>query len=147
VQGSIAEIINITYGNSTTDAVITSTTEHSLNQTASFVCKYMTVGDNNSLQSVDSSSGSFQRGVALSEYKHCYDEYLQSSSSNFQILSRNCALDPYDRAIKQLHMSVIPERLTGREAERERIEAAITNGIKSHGSTKPLYISGMPGNN
>ena len=53
--------------------------------------------------------------------------------------------DPISTAIRNLHISVIPANLPGREKEQNDIERFIEEGIKSNGSYAPLYISGMPG--
>lgn len=113
---------------------------------AYFRCRYLTVGDNNSLQPMDTGWASFRRGVGGSEYQKYYVDYF-AANEEYSPLNNNdgVELDPIDLAIRQLHISVIPDRLTCRDAERTRIESTIVSGIHSRGGCKPLYVSGMPG--
>lgn len=108
-----------------------------------FLCRYLKTSDSTSLQRVSMHPASLlQRGSSFSDYKHCYVQYVQS------VLEEHDGLVPTDvfsQAIRQLHVSVLPDRLPCRDAERMVIEGAIRKAIMSRGSSKPLYISGMPG--
>lgn len=89
----------------------------------------------------------FQRGMSYSEYKQIYENHMASLTENIGINPQAAAAnsDIYSQAIKQLHISVLPERLPCRNSEREAIERAIRRATLSRGSGKPLYVSGMPG--
>eukprot|EP01038_Epipyxis_sp_PR26KG_P009320 gene9320-12556_t len=102
-----------------------------------FLCRYMVHKEWGTVEKVLSST-ILERGMSFSHYKHAYLSYLSN-------LRPNVISDPYTNAIKQLHISVIPDSLPCRSEERKKIENYIINGIKSHGSCKPIYISGMPG--
>ena len=126
-----------------------------------FPCRYMSTNESRSLHVVGAASSSMTRGVSNSEYKHCYLTGLptttttttttSSSSSSSELLgySGNSTVshdgDIYTKAIRQLHVSVVPERLLCRESERARIEGWVRKSVLSRGGMKPLYISGMPG--
>jgi hypothetical protein len=106
----------------------------------------MTVGDNNSLQPTDTAGASFRRGMGGSEYQKYYVDYFAANEGHAPWASEApVEVDPIDQAIRQLHISVIPDRLACRDTERIKIESMILSGIHSKGSCKPLYVSGMPG--
>ncbi|CAM9189102.1 unnamed protein product, partial [Ectocarpus fasciculatus] len=51
----------------------------------------------------------------------------------------------YSKAVRRLHVSVIPGTLPCRTAEKETIMNYLRTGINGGGHIRPLYISGMPG--
>ena len=106
-----------------------------------FLLRYM-LSINNSLQKV--SLRSFrERGFNLSEYKYAYTDIIGGSDNNDN--GNRIANDPYSSAIRNLHISVIPDNLPCRDSELKTIENFIQKGIVSREAQKPVYISGMPG--
>ncbi len=55
------------------------------------------------------------------------------------------ATNGYDAACQKLQLNAIPDFLPCRDKEREQITNYIKEGLKNHGSSSSLYISGMPG--
>ena len=53
--------------------------------------------------------------------------------------------DVYDRARRKLQLSAVPDTMSCRETERERIKGFLESAISRGGSQLALYISGMPG--
>lgn len=78
------------------------------------------------------------RGMEYSYYAYAYAEYMKTLNIDHQS-------DPFSVAIQRLHISVIPDTLPCRGAERKSIEDYIRSGIQCTGSHRPIYICGMPG--
>lgn len=83
-------------------------------------------------------SALFQRGMAKSQFKRQYANYLETVSFNQQN-------DVYSKAIQRLHISVIPDNLPCREVQKESIMKFMRDGVRMYGSNKPLYVCGTPG--
>jgi hypothetical protein len=103
-----------------------------------YTCKYMESSHSSSLQKVSSHS-MLQRGMEYSHYAYAYTDFLQVKYNSIQT-------DPFSQAIQRLHISVIPESLPCREAERRTIEDYIREAVSCKGGVRrPVYICGMPG--
>jgi Cdc6-like AAA superfamily ATPase len=94
----------------------------------------------------------FARGMTMSHYQYAYVEYIASlpPSDERVSVSRDildtAGVDLYSAAIRKLHVSVLPEKLPCRTAERDYIYGALRDAIVNRKDcSKPLYISGMPG--
>lgn len=129
--GSICDIINIIQYKST------NTSNNANNKT--FICRYSETRETNAILKTNIRS-IFERGMALSEYNHAYISHLETCTDIDASTS-----DIYSRAIRQLHISILPETLPCRNEEQMKIELHIRKGIGGGGATKPIYISGMPG--
>lgn len=110
--------------------------------TNGFPCRYMVTTGSNSVQEV-SMSTLRKRGATMSHYNYAYADYHAASGGG----STSSDTDHYSIAIKNLHISVIPENLPCRTKEFNEIERLVKDGLESSGikSIKPVYISGMPG--
>jgi hypothetical protein len=103
-----------------------------------YICKYMESSHSSSLQKVSSHS-MLQRGMEYSHYTYAYTDFLQAKYNSSQT-------DPFSLAIQRLHISVIPESLPCREAERRTVEDYIREAVSCKGGVRrPVYICGMPG--
>lgn len=100
-------------------------------------------------------SGLIHRGVEISEFKDLYKEEIDSPSfmqtalteddCTFDDSSNNGRFSRFSKAIRRLHVSVIPGTLPCRSVEKDKIMSYLRDGIKRGGHVRPLYISGMPG--
>jgi Cdc6-like AAA superfamily ATPase len=109
-----------------------------LQQELSFQCRYFLSRESCSLQSV-TGENFVSRGLEYSEYKSFYSSYFKSSSSG----DRTSVL--LHDAISKLHISFIPEHMPCRTVEKNAIQTSIRNYIRIANTSKPIYISGMPG--
>ena len=112
----------------------------------SFVCRYLCSETQDTLIPVRMSDLS-RRGAAYSEYSDAYT--CDRSDSPGQV---DDSKDMYSKAVTQLHVSVLPTELPCRQEEQTRVYNYLKAAIGGHGgeggprrSTRPLYISGMPG--
>lgn len=53
--------------------------------------------------------------------------------------------DSYDEQLFKFQLNFLPESLPCRDDEKQVIEEFIISGLRNHGSSTSLYISGMPG--
>lgn len=103
-----------------------------------FICRYLESEHSSALQKVSPHS-LLQRGMEMSHYGYAYAEYLKDQDGAAQS-------DPFQQAIQRLHISVIPDTLPCREAERRQIEDYLRSGVAAQGEVhRPIYICGMPG--
>lgn len=102
-----------------------------------FICRFLVSPQSSALQKVSPHS-MLPRGMEYSHYAYAYAEHIKALNVDYQS-------DPFSVAIQRLHISVIPDSLPCRGAERTAIEEYIRSGILSHGSHRPIYICGMPG--
>lgn len=122
-----------------------------------FVCRYCETDSSSGLLIPVDTKGRNMRGADLSEYKEMYSEVnLANGSSllgaslaeddlNSVFSGKNPQLLVYSKAIRRLHVSVLPENLPCRTLEKEKIMSYLRDGILRGGHVRPLYISGMPG--
>lgn len=104
-----------------------------------FICRYLATTQSNTIQKVVAHS-MFQRGMAHSQYAYAYTDYVENRLGSTEFT------DSFSRAIQQLHISVIPEKLPCRTEQRNVIEGHIRSGILGKGAQKgAMYICGMPG--
>jgi len=137
--GAVCEIIYLTDTVPSNKDKKSSKKSSEVVDTSKLLCRYMVTTGSNSVLNVPAHTV-VQRGAALSHYNFAYSEYfrhLGGSSVN--------AADHYSVAIRNLHISVIPENMPCREVERSAIEKFLRMGIESRKDMKPIYISGMPG--
>lgn len=123
----------------------------------SFFSRYLETA-NRSLERVNPST-SFQRGMAMSHYRYAYADQLPTLLSDQQQKrsggseggdggqeemksggTEDCAV-----AIQRMHLSVVPDELTCREAEHELIYSFIRKGVEARYSKSALYLYGFPG--
>ena len=110
-----------------------------------FVCRYFDIAGSHSLQNVQLRN-MLSRGMRYSEYQHAYVEYLASSNLiDSSVVGGDMEMDMYSDAIRRLHISVLPEKLPCRQIERDKVYNDLKNAIIGRQSTKPMFISGMPG--
>eukprot|EP00981_Chlorochromonas_danica_P005493 scaffold1110_cov182-Ochromonas_danica.AAC.20 len=101
----------------------------------------------------------FQRGMAMSHYQYAYSDQLPTLLSDQQ-QKRSCGSEGGDGgqeemksggtedcavAIQRMHLSVVPDELTCREAEHELIYSFIRKGVEARYSKSALYLYGFPG--
>ena len=115
-----------------------------VSDTSYFICRYMESSATNSIQKV-SLNHILERGMDLSAYRHAYVSHLETCND-----IHSTSIDRYSVALRQLHISVIPDSLPCRTEHKEQIESYIKKQINaSMNSDKnidpPMYISGMPG--
>ena len=109
-----------------------------------FMCRYMESSATNSIQKV-SLNHILERGMDLSAYRHAYVSHLETCND-----IHSTSIDRYSVALRQLHISVIPDSLPCRTEHKEQIENYIKKQINASMNNDknidpPMYISGMPG--
>lgn len=120
-----------------------------------FVCRYAVSEASPDLLIPTDSSSLNSRGAELSEFKDLYKKgAVDASFIQSALNSEGCDFDDsvnvgrfavYSKAVRRLHVSVIPGILPCRTAEKSKIISYLRDGIKRGGHVRPLYISGMPG--
>ena len=140
--GAVCERIEIT-DQPLLAASFSSASSSSSSCSSVFVVRYMEVSESNALHSVALHS-SLQRGLGLSHYSEAYGR-VADAAGHAEEVSSLLDNDEYSSAIKRLHISVIPQQLPCRTAERFKIESFMRDGVAARGCGKAMYISGMPG--
>lgn len=115
-----------------------------------FQCRYLLL-KSNTFQPLDMKTF-FLQGISLSEYDCIYaDETLNEINQMTNGLSKQNEgvndedTDPFSMAIKQLHISVIPDKLPCRQLEQETITETIKKCLVDGFGDKAIVITGMPG--
>lgn len=108
-----------------------------MDQASYFHCELMKYSDSDTLHPL-SMDEAFRQGMEMSEYLDAYKEYIQDTTYTY-------SKDPFSIAIRNLHISIIPDKLPCRDKEHEEIKRFLVGGFRNHGSNVPLYCSGMPG--
>jgi hypothetical protein len=119
------------------------------------ICRYLECNDVSGLQKVHPFS-LLRRGMSYSHHEQIYKEYCQSfyaQSSNPSSSSTSSGLNhtmqkvynDYTTAIQRLQISVIPDELPCRDAEKRQIESYLRDAIIQGEGSAPYYICGMPG--
>lgn len=107
------------------------------------ICRYYKARDSASFQPI-TGDRFFDRGIELSEYnEHTKHVILRNTTTNNN--SNIVYDDIYQRAIRKLHISVVPESLPCRTQEKGVLQGIIREFIKTDKVPAPIYISGMPG--
>ena len=107
---------------------------------SSFVTRFMETTGSSSIQLVPIHS-ILKRGFDSSQYKHAYASIIDNLDTYHLVVPT----DKFSLAIRKLHVSVLPEILPCRSAERDIVQNSIREGIVNPSITRALYISGMPG--
>ena len=103
-------------------------------------CRFLETSGSHAMQVVSIHS-MFKRGMDLSEYQHAYASVVEEYDST----RNSMPTDKFSMAIRNLHVSVLPDFLPCRTEQREKIQNSIREAIVERNLTRALYISGMPG--
>lgn len=126
MQGSVTEVIDVKGTNPTKRL-----------DSAHYICRFMVNEKSSALQKVSPHS-MLKRSMEASHYAFAYAAHLEAQDADYQT-------DPFSLAIQRLHISVIPDSLPCRGAERKIVEDYLRSGVTANGSHRPIYICGMPG--
>ena len=110
-------------------------------------CRYYKARDSTSFQPI-TGDRFFDRGIGLSEYNEHTKHVILRNTTNHTNTNNTSNIvydDIYQRAIRKLHISVVPESLPCRTQEKGVLQGIIREFIKTDKVPAPIYISGMPG--
>ena len=107
-------------------------------------CRYYKARDSTSFQPI-TGDRFFDRGIELSEYIEHTKHVVLRNTNNTNNTTNTVYDDIYQRAIRKLHISVVPESLPCRTQEKGVLQGIIREFIKTDKVPAPIYISGMPG--
>lgn len=154
-QGSVIEKIEV-LSPAQFDAKAAETTAARPSLANTFVCRFSTSEASGEVLIPVNVSGMNNRAADASEFKDLYNNvdrfgssFIQSSldedDGGVEDISSAGKFVVYSKAVRRLHVSVIPGTLPCRTAEKETIMNYLRTGINGGGHIRPLYISGMPG--
>jgi len=91
----------------------------------------------------------FLRGMSFSQYQHAYTEYIAEGGwedgGRGSRGENSAKRHVYTTAIRRLQISVVPDNLPCREAEREFVLSNLRKAVVERSTSKPIYISGWMG--